>query len=417
MEVSFLGGSLEVGRSAVLVSYKNTKVLLDYGVMLNDHPEFPLPVETRKLNAAILTHAHLDHSGALPMLYISYAPKLYCTSMTKDTATLLIQDFIKLSGEHLVFEKKEMDRMLQNTRTVYYREPFRVGDLEIELVDAGHIPGSAQVVVNGDKTLAYTGDFTTVRTRLLDGADTIIGNVDAVVIESTYAHEDHRPRPELEKEFVKACREVVENGGTVLVPAFSVGRAQEIVCILTAHNFKHPLWLDGMAKKAMEFYLGDKKFIDGVDVLEKASRKTRMVHGRRGRETALSEPSVIVSPAGMLKGGPAMYYAPRVVEDEKSAIFLASFQIPGTPGEILLNRGVLVVDGAEKPANCQVKQFRFSGHAGRAQLHDYLRKVESNAKVFTIHGEPQQCMLLASWASKELGAESTSPERGQTYKL
>ncbi|MEM2043443.1 MAG: MBL fold metallo-hydrolase, partial [Candidatus Caldarchaeum sp.] len=297
MEVRFLGGTLEVGRSAVEVSYKNTRVLLDYGVMLNDHPEFPLPVETRKLNAAILTHAHLDHSGALPMLYISHAQKLYCTSMTRDTASLLVQDFIKLSGDHLLFERREMDRMLQNTKTVFYREPFRVGDLEIELVDAGHIPGSAQVIVNGDKTLVYTGDFTTVRTRLLDGADTALGTVDAVVIESTYAHEDHMPRQELEKEFVKSCKEVVDDGGVVLVPAFSVGRAQEIICILTAHNFKHPVWLDGMAKKAMEFYLSDKKFVDGVEVLEKASRKTRIVHGRRGRQNALSEPGVIVSPA------------------------------------------------------------------------------------------------------------------------
>ncbi|MEM1942750.1 MAG: MBL fold metallo-hydrolase [Candidatus Caldarchaeum sp.] len=417
MEVRFLGGTLEVGRSAVEVSYKNTRVLLDYGVMLNDHPEFPLPVETRKLNAAILTHAHLDHSGALPMLYTSHAQKLYCTSMTRDTAALLVQDFIKLSGDHLLFERMEMDKMLQNTKTVYYREPFRVGDLEIELVDAGHIPGSAQVIVNGDKTLVYTGDFTTVRTRLLEGADTTLGTVDAVVIESTYAHEDHRPRPELEKEFVKSCKEVVEDGGVVLVPAFSVGRAQEIICILTAHNFKHPVWLDGMAKKALEFYLSDKKFVDGVDVLEKASRKTRMVHGRRGRQNALSEPGVIVSPAGMLKGGPAMFYAPKVVEDEKSAIFLASFQIPGTPGEILLNRGVLVADGVEKPANCKVKQFRFSGHAGKSQLHDYLKKIESSTKVFTIHGEPQQCSLLAGWASSELGVEAASPERGQSFKI
>ncbi|MEM2237844.1 MAG: MBL fold metallo-hydrolase [Candidatus Caldarchaeum sp.] len=417
MEVSFLGGTLEVGRSAILVTYKDTRVLLDYGVMLNDHPEFPLPVETRKLNAVILTHSHLDHSGALPMLYISYSPKMYATAMTKHTAVLLIQDFIKLSGYHLVFEKKEMEKMLTNTRTVFYREPFTVGDLEIELVDAGHIPGSAQVIVKGDKTLVYTGDFTTVKTRMLDGADTVIGDVDAVIIESTYAHEDHSPRQELEKEFVKSCREVVEDGGVVLVPAFSVGRAQEILCILTAHGFKHPVWLDGMAKKALEIYLSDKRFVDGADILEKASRKTRLVHGRRGRETALSEPSVIVAPAGMLKGGPALYYAPYIVEDEKSAIFLSSFQIPGTPGEILLNKGVLSVDGVEKPANCKVKQFRFSGHAGRSQLHEYLRKIESNAKIFTVHGEREQCRLLSEWAKSELGVEATAPEKGQSFKI
>lgn len=417
MEITFLGGCLEVGRSGILVSYKNTRILLDYGVMLNDHPEFPMPVETKKLNAVILTHAHLDHSGGIPMLYINRNPKLYTTSMTRDTAALLIKDFIKLSGQYLLFENQELEKMLRNTRTFYYREPFTVGDLEIELVDAGHIPGSAQVLVNGDKTLVYTGDFTTIKTRMLDGADTTIGDVDAVIIESTYAHEDHEPRPELEKKFVKACREVVENGGRVLVPAFSVGRSQEILCILAAHNFPYTIWLDGMAKKTLENYLSDKRFVDNVDILEKANRKTRFVEGRRERETALSEPGVIVTPAGMLKGGPALYYAPEIVEDEKSAIFLASFQIPGTPGEILLNQGRLVVDNLDKPANCIVKQFRFSGHAGRTQLHDYLRKIETNAKVFTVHGEPEMCKTLSTWAQQELGLEATAPRINDTVTL
>ncbi len=417
MEVGFLGGCLEVGRSAILVTYKNTKILLDYGVMLNDHPEFPLPLETRKINAVILTHSHLDHSGASPMLYISHAPKTYATSMTKITADLLIQDFIKLSGKYLVFERQELGKMLRNTKTVFYREPFQVGDVEIELVDAGHIPGSAQVIVNADKTLVYTGDFTTIKTRLLDGADTTIGDVDAVVIESTYAHEDHRPRPELEKEFIKECSWIVENGGRVLVPAFSVGRAQEILCILTAHNFKHPVWLDGMARKTLEFYLSDKRFVDGADLLEKAGRKTRLVQGRKGRVNALSEPGVIVTPAGMLKGGPALYYASEIVEDRKSAIFLPSFQIPGTPGETLLSKGRLVVDDMDKPANCMVKQFRFSGHAGKTQLHEYLRKIETVTKIFTIHGEPEQCRSLASWAFSELCVEAIAPERGMIFKI
>lgn len=417
MQVTFLGGALEVGRSGIQISYKDTRILLDYGVMLNDHPEFPLPVETKNLNAVILSHSHLDHSGGIPMLYISRNPKLYTTSMTLSTSELLINDFIKLSGEYLLFDRYEVQKMFRNSKTVYYREPFNVGNIEIELVDAGHIPGSAQIIVNADKTLVYTGDFTTIKTRMLDGADTAIGDVDAVIIESTYAHEEHRPRLELEKEFVKACREVVENGGRVLVPAFSVGRAQEIICILAAHNFKYPVWLDGMAKKTLEYYLADKRFVDNADILEKASRRTRFVKGRKGRENALSQPGIIVAPAGMLKGGPALYYAPEIVEDEKSAIFLASFQVPGTPGEILLNQGKLVIDSMEKPVNCMVKQFRFSGHAGRAQLHDYLRRIENAAHVFAVHGEQPMCKLLADWAANELGHKATSPQRGETYAL
>ncbi|MCS7138406.1 MAG: MBL fold metallo-hydrolase, partial [Candidatus Caldarchaeum sp.] len=186
---------------------------------------------------------------------------------------------------------------------------------------------------------------------------------------------------------------------------------------LAAHNFRQPVWLDGMAKKALEYYLSDRRFVDGAEILEKASRKTRFVKGKRGRENALSEPGVIVTPAGMLKGGPALYYAPEIVEDEKSAVFLASFQIPGTPGEILLNRGRLVVNDIDKPANCIVKQFRFSGHAGRSQLHDYLRRIETEAKVFTVHGEPEMCRLLAEWAASELGMDAIAPVRGSQHSI
>ncbi|MEM3031598.1 MAG: MBL fold metallo-hydrolase [Nitrososphaerota archaeon] len=417
MEIRFLGGTREVGRSAVEVSYKNTKLLLDYGVMLNDHPHFPQNVEPRKLNGILLTHSHLDHSGAAPMLYISQSPKLYATSMTRQTTTMLVQDFIKLSGYYLPFEKAEVEAMLKSCREVHYREPFMIRDIEVEFIDAGHIPGSAQILLKGDKTLVYTGDFTTVKTRMLEGADTNIGDVDGVIIESTYALEDHKPRPELEKQFVNACREVVENGGRVLVPAFSVGRAQEILCVLAAHGFRQPIWLDGMARKALEHYLADRRYVDGYEILERASRKARIVNGRRGREAALSEPGVIVTPAGMLKGGPALHYAPYIVSDEKSAVFLVSFQIPNTPGEILLNQGVFMMDGLKRKAVCRVEQFRFSGHAGMSELHNYLKQVETDATVFTIHGEVRACEELSHWASTKLEMKALAPRAGEKYSL
>ncbi|MDJ0269174.1 MAG: MBL fold metallo-hydrolase [Aigarchaeota archaeon] len=417
MEITFLGGAREVGRSAVLVRYKNTQVLLDYGVMLNDHPEFPMHVEPRKIDAILLTHSHLDHSGSIPMLYISHTPRIYATRMTRETAELLLQDFIKLSGYYLPFERVEMESMLRLCREVYYREPFKVRDLEIEFIDAGHIPGSAQILIKGDKTLVYTGDFTTIRSKMLDGADTQVGDADGVIIESTYALEDHPEREELERSFVEACKEVVENGGRVLVPAFSVGRAQEIMCVLHARGFKHPIWLDGMARRTLDHYLEDRRFVDNYDLLNKAGRRVRRVIGRRGREAALSEPGVIISPAGMLKGGPALHYAAKLADDPRSAIFLVSFQIPGTPGATLLEEKILVADGEERKVKCRVEQFRFSGHAGRSQLHNYLRSVETAAKIYAIHGEEQACTALAEWSINELGAEAHAPQKGQTYTI
>jgi len=417
LEITFLGGSREVGRSAVLVSYKNTNLLLDYGVKLNDHPEFPLHVEPRKIDAVILTHAHLDHSGCVPMLYVSHGPQFYATQMTVETSTLLIEDFIKLSSYYLPFETPEMEKMRTRLKPVYYREPFTVKDLEVEFIDAGHIPGSAQILVKGEKTLIYTGDFTMTRSRLLDGADVQNGDVDGVVIESTYAREDHRDRGELERQFVEACREVVENGGRVLVPAFSVGRAQELMCVLFARNFRHPVWLDGMARQTLEQYLRSRRFVDGYDLLAKASRRVRIVNGRRGRETALSEPGVIISPAGMLRGGPAVLYASEIIEDSRSAVFLVSFQIPGTPGAQLLGEKRILANGREKRAACRIEQYKFSAHAGRSELHAYLKRIEGAAKVFAVHGEDESCQALSTWAETELGLEATAPQSGQKFMV
>ena len=131
MEIKFLGGAREVGRSAILVSYRDTRLLLDYGVMLNDHPHFPLTVEPKKLNGILLTHSHLDHSGSIPLLYISHRPKLYATSMTRQTTTLLVNDFLKVSGYYLPFERPEVEAMLRSCIEVNYREPFMIRDLAV----------------------------------------------------------------------------------------------------------------------------------------------------------------------------------------------------------------------------------------------------------------------------------------------
>ena len=116
------------------------------------------------------------------------------------------------------------------------------------MINAGHIPGSAQIIVESEgRRVLYTGDFNLVPTHLVPGADQQYHDLDAMIIESTYAAEDHPDRIESERNFVLACKEVVENGGTVLVPAFGVGRSQEIICMLSDHNFSYPVYVDGMA--------------------------------------------------------------------------------------------------------------------------------------------------------------------------
>jgi len=417
MEITFLGSVGEVGKSAILIKTDRARILLDYGIKPNDEPEFPAHVAPKDLDAVVITHAHLDHSGAVPLLYMDEGPKLYSTSMSLETCEILLEDFLRLSGYYVPYEYLEVEYMLGRAKRVYYREPIRIKDVEIELLDAGHIPGSAQVVINADKRLLFTGDINLIKTRLLDGADVSQTDVDVVITESTYAKEAHEDRRELERRFIEECYRVVEDGGVVLVPAFSVGRSQEILCILVAHNFKHMLSTDGMAVKLLDLYLRNREFIANYGLLEKVRKRVNIVSGKRERKRVLEHPGVIVCPAGMLKGGPAAYYAQRIANDESSAIFLVSYQIPGTPGALLVSEKKLMINGEEVPVKARVEHFLFSSHAGQKELQTFLRSFNPGTKVFTVHGDGDSCEVLANWAREECSLDAVAPSLGMTYEV
>jgi putative mRNA 3-end processing factor len=343
--------------------------------------------------------------------------RIYATSMTFRVADILLRDFLKLAGYYLPYEALEVEEMVRKGVNVIYGETIRVKDAEVSFIDAGHIPGSFQVLINADKTLLYTGDFTTIKTRLLRGAELGPKDVDAVIIESTYALEDHPERRNLEREFITRVREVIDNGGRVLIPAFSVARSQEVMCILEAYNFREPVYLDGMSIKVLDIYLEMSDYIDGRQLLYQAAKHINRVTSSKKRRQALSEPSVIISPAGMLKGGPAVIYAGELAEDEKSAIFLVSFQLPDTPGARLLSEKRLIHGQLDIKVKAQVEQFKFSSHAGRTQLHQFLKRYRPDVKVFTVHGEPHASTDLVEFCRNELGQEAIVPIRDQEYDV
>ena len=227
---------------------------------------------------------------------------------------------------------------------------------------------------------------------------------------------EHPERRELERRFVSSVREVVESGGRVLVPAFAVSRSQEIMCVLEAYNFKGFMALDGMAIRVLDLFLENPEYIDGYKLLYSASKHITRITDRRKRKRAAERPGVIISPAGMLKGGPAVFYAERFAEDPYSAIFLVSFQIPGTPGARLLEEGKLVHGGVDIRVKARVEQFLFSAHSGRSELREYLRRFNPEAKIFVIHGEPDPCKDLADYA-REAGHEAILPEKGRVYEI
>ncbi len=418
MQVGFLGGAREVGRIGITVKSEKSKVVMDYGVMLDHEPGFPMHVPPKEVNAVILTHSHLDHSGAIPMFYINDKKPLYANRLNLELTQVLIQDFIHLSGYYLPFEYLELDAMMHNNRHLDFGVEEAIGDMKIKLFDAGHTPGSAQVLVEADgKKILYTGDYNMEDSKLLKGATMDYGDLDAVVTESTYASEDHTPRPELEKSFVEAATEVVERGGTVLVPAFGVGRAQEIACVLAANHFEYPVVLDGMAREASRIMMNYKEFLRDPKLFVNAIHSLDWVDGWRDRRRAAKDPGVIISPAGMLKGGPSQFYVSKIAKKPNNAIFLVSYQIPGTPGKQLLDKGVTAIDGKVSRVKAQYRHFDFSSHCGASQLKEGLRRIGGKPKVFVVHGAEGNCELLANWAKTELGLDAVAPRTGETYEI
>ncbi|MCW3979010.1 MAG: MBL fold metallo-hydrolase, partial [Candidatus Bathyarchaeota archaeon] len=220
VNLRFMGGTHEVGRNAVLLESGERSLLLDYGVKIGDKPEFPGHVRSRDVDGIVLSHAHLDHSGGIPLFYLSGSKPLFATPLTVEIMKILIKDMIKLSGYWLPFEYIEFDSMMKHRKDLGYGRKARMGDIEFSFMNAGHIQGSAMVELKvKGKRILYTGDINTVQSRLVHGAKVPRQEFDAVVIESTYANTDHEDRREIEASFIAAIKEVLHREGKVLVPA------------------------------------------------------------------------------------------------------------------------------------------------------------------------------------------------------
>ena len=418
MKIRFLGGAREVGRAAVAVKSKKTQLLLDYGVMLDNEPGFPMHIPPKEVDAIVLTHSHLDHSGGVPLFHIQEKKPVYGTQLTFDLAKPLISDFIHLSGYYLSFEYLELQTMLRSTVHLDFRKEESIKDMKFQLLNSGHLPGSAQALVEADeKRIVYTSDYNARETRLLPGADREYGELDAIITESTYADEVHPDRAELEKEFMESVNDVVEDGGTALIPAFSVGRSQEIACVLTAHHFEYPIAMDGMAREANRIMMNHPSFMRDPKLFMDTIHSVAWVEGWKDRRKIAKKQGAIISPAGMLKGGPAAFYIQKVGKKSKNAVFLVGYQIPGTPGRELLDEGKCVIDGKLQKVKAKVKHFDFSSHSGANDLKETVKSLEGNPVVYVVHGEEQNCEMFAEWIKTEVGLEAIAPKTGDAFTV
>ncbi len=418
MQVKVLGAARQVGRSAFLVSHGDSNIVLDYGALTTREPGFPMHVQPKSVDALILSHAHLDHTGAAPVFFLGGNVKMHCTPVTAELSNMLIEDFIKISGPYLPYEF--IDLMAMNKQTVghKYKESFQVKDFTVTFYDAGHIPGSCVVAVEaGNKRLIYTGDINGGATELLNSSSRELGDANMVITESTYATADHPARVQVERDFVDFANSIVESGGVMLAPAFSVGRAQELAMTLHKHGFRHPVAMDGMALKVNEVLIRNQEFLRDPEEFRRTLEHVERVTGWNQRRNFIKSPGAVIAPAGMLVGGTSIFYNERLAMGEKNGIAIVSFQVPGTPGRTLIDRGMVLIGGKPVKVKAQVRRFDFSSHSGKAELHGDLRAIKGSPKFMTVHGEEESCVQLAQDLTAELGAEAIAPHVGEVYEV
>ncbi|WP_076607563.1 MBL fold metallo-hydrolase [Natronorubrum thiooxidans] len=426
MDIRFLGGAREVGRSAILV---NDALLLDFGMLTANPPQFPL--ETPDPEAVVVSHGHLDHVGTIPTLLSGDGrPPIHWTPPTAELAQTLARDTLKLHGGsyNCPFTEPDLKRVTQVSETHGYREPFEAAGHEITFYNAGHIPGSAHVLVDdGDTRLLYTGDFhidadvdssgsnghaSSVAGQRLVSGTTARPDADIVLCESTYSDVDHEPRATVEERFVESVETTLWDGGTVVVPAFAIGRTQELMLVCAAHDI--PCYVDGMGTQVTEMLRQYPDYVRDAEAFRRAISHARFVTGRDGqRKRIVDQKAAIITTSGMLSGGPAMTYIPEIRRNPANKITMTGYQVEGTPGRDLLETGSAEIDGRVMPVSAQVEQYDFSAHADRDGILEFLASYRDSS-VLINHGD--RCEAFAEELRGD-GFDASAPELGDVVSV
>ena len=432
-KIKFLGGVREVGRSSILIESKTgAKCILDHGIRFKGKERLPQEPDTTNLKAIALTHCHVDHSGALPYLYKNATPPFFTNPVSLKISEVLIKDSLRISNFSYPFGHLELQKLIQNSYFLKNGKRQKIDDnFYLTFINAGHIPGSVSILVEVDnKRILYSGDINTQQTNLNKSANSSdIPEIDGLIVESTYALREHPPREELEEKFVDRVINTIENGGRVLVPAFGVARSQEVLMILNKYNYKGKIFMAGLAKEVSKIYLDHPESIKNIRMLKKALKKTQFVSTKSVRTNVKKYNGVIIAPSGMLKGGVAMAFIKSFLNDPLSAIYLVGYQVEGSPGKMLLDKGIFKYNensrkkhahnAIEIHAKCERDYFDFSSHADSVHLREYIENLnfyDNSKNIFCVHGDPKSTTSLSSTFSSK-GYNSVAPEIGEVYTI
>jgi len=450
MKLTSFGAADGVTGSKHLVEVGGARILLDCGLFqgLKLHRERnwqPLPIDLESIDAVVLSHAHLDHSGWLPVLVKhGWRGPIFTNAATRDLAAVLLADSAHLQEEDArranrygsashqpalpLYTKADAARAVARITALTGSREATVGGVSIALTPVGHLLGASAVTLSaGRERIVYSGDLGRSNDLLLP-APQPVRRADVLLVEATYGNRRH-PKEDVQTRLGEVIRRTIARGGSVLLPAFAVGRAQALLLVLqrlrAAGDIPRtlPIFLDSpMAIAATEVTLKHRGLLrvaprelatlkDGVRFIETGVQSQRLSRSRY--------PSVIISASGMATGGRVLHHLKSLAPDPRHHLVFPGFQVAGTRGaKIVAGASEIKIFGEMVPIRAEVSHLEgFSGHADADELMAWLGRFERAPRhTFVVHGDPEATDALRFRIGHELGWRASVPPHAQTVQ-
>lgn len=448
MKLTFYGGAGSVTGANYLVESGKTKILIDCG--LNQGSDFaerqnfePFPYKTEDIQAVFITHAHVDHTGRLPKLMKDgFKGRIFSTPPTRDFA-----EFLLLDSEHLInmeaekdgllplYAVEDIEKLMKIWEGIEYHSPIQIGDIKIELFDAGHVLGSATIKVEAEgKTLVFSGDLGNYPAPIIHRTEPM-PEADYCCIESTYGDRVHENVEGRRDELEDVVEDTVKRGGTLLIPAFAMERTQELLYHLDQLSTegripKIPVFVDSpLAIKITSVYKKYKRFFNketqsviksGDDILNFPGLHLTLTTEESKSINNIAPPKIIIAGSGMSQGGRILHHERLYLGDPRSTILFVGYQAKGSLGRrILEGEKRIRIFGEEIEVNAKVVSLSaYSAHADQPRLLEWLNPQRSRLqKVFVIQGEDAASQTLSQKIRDELAVRTEIPKLGDSFVL
>lgn len=441
MKIDFFGATKTVTGSCFLLEWNRGKVLIDCGFFQEQDKEYlnfePFQFSPKDIDTLILTHAHLDHSALIPKLVKEgFRGKIITTPATKDLLEIMLFDALKVQKTEnfkgVIYEEEHVIRALKRIEPLPYKKRVKLNGAELTLYDAGHILGSATVKldING-KSIVFSGDLGRYDYPILRDPETP-EEAEYLILESTYGNRDHKSLEESIQELIFAIKDTFKRGGNVIIPAFAVGRVQDLLYILNQsvkRGLIEPIsvYLDSpLAEEATRVYLSHPEVFDEEALREirnpkKTALKLHFVKSveESKRLNSIKSHAVIIAGSGMCQGGRVVYHLLHNINRDECSIVFVGFQAKGTLGREIVD-GAKEVNILGKHVSVKAKVYTiggFSAHGDQRELLRWLSKIKTEPQIFLVHGEESVIESFKETIEKSFDFKCIVPERLSSYEL